>query len=172
MPIYEYYCPKCDSRFDVLVRRADAPPPVCPACGSKAVERIFSPFAQSRQVERREALAREGERAAAQGEQALAEFLHRHESALADDESDLVRSDAFREVIHRRLQGATDDDMQDITRDWPSGPEGAAPPGVEAPLRALAQLYNLEQDHEHDHSSTQTESKKRARRHSKHIGWG
>lgn len=40
MPIYEYECQGCESRFEVLVRSADVP--ACPTCGSEALERVFS----------------------------------------------------------------------------------------------------------------------------------
>ena len=37
MPIYEYYCPSCNGRFNHLARRFDEPAPACPACGSLPV---------------------------------------------------------------------------------------------------------------------------------------
>lgn len=43
MPIYDYACTSCDTRFDELVR-FDAPPPPCPSCGAEETERLLSKF--------------------------------------------------------------------------------------------------------------------------------
>jgi len=41
MPIYIYYCPKCNEKFE-QERPADAPPPEkCPVCGAKDIRRVF-----------------------------------------------------------------------------------------------------------------------------------
>jgi len=46
MPIFEYTCRKCGETFERFSQRATAiTPPVCPACGSKDVDRVFSVFA-------------------------------------------------------------------------------------------------------------------------------
>jgi putative FmdB family regulatory protein len=46
MPLYEYRCPACERRFEVLQRLgATADGLVCPACGHDRVERAFSTFA-------------------------------------------------------------------------------------------------------------------------------
>lgn len=46
MPIFEYKCQRCGKTFESFSQRAGAiTPPVCPACGSKDAERIFSVFA-------------------------------------------------------------------------------------------------------------------------------
>ncbi len=47
MPIYEYYCPTCEKRFEELVR--DKKPAVihCPECGTNDVNRLISLFATS-----------------------------------------------------------------------------------------------------------------------------
>jgi putative FmdB family regulatory protein len=46
MPIFEYRCQKCGETFERFSQRTLAiMPPVCPACGSKDTERIFSVFA-------------------------------------------------------------------------------------------------------------------------------
>ncbi len=42
MPIYEYICTQCETRFEHLARQADAPPPPCPACGSTEVTKLLS----------------------------------------------------------------------------------------------------------------------------------
>ncbi len=46
MPIYEYECEDCGTRFDKLVRGFSAPAEVtCPECGSAEVRKAFSTFA-------------------------------------------------------------------------------------------------------------------------------
>lgn len=46
MPIYEFKCKQCDTRFDKLVRSMKDPEAAhCPKCGSKKTERSLSLFA-------------------------------------------------------------------------------------------------------------------------------
>jgi putative FmdB family regulatory protein len=46
MPIYEYKCDDCGTRFEKLVRRtADAPGIECPSCGEKRLTQELSTFA-------------------------------------------------------------------------------------------------------------------------------
>jgi putative FmdB family regulatory protein len=46
MPIYEYNCRKCDSKFEKLVKNAAAADDMsCPNCGSKDTARALSVFA-------------------------------------------------------------------------------------------------------------------------------
>ncbi|MDR1291249.1 MAG: zinc ribbon domain-containing protein [Planctomycetaceae bacterium] len=40
MPIYEYFCPKCEREFELLIRSSDIP--VCPDCGNKKLTREMS----------------------------------------------------------------------------------------------------------------------------------
>jgi len=57
MPIYEYQCPSCGTRFELLVQlRQEATTAVCPDCGanaSKVISRfaISSPGGQSSQID-------------------------------------------------------------------------------------------------------------------------
>ena len=45
MPLYEYRCPSCNHRFELLRNRsADEAEVRCPACGSAGVERQVSTF--------------------------------------------------------------------------------------------------------------------------------
>lgn len=44
MPIYEYECPDCGSRFDRRAAMQD-PYPACPSCGAAKVRRLISSFA-------------------------------------------------------------------------------------------------------------------------------
>ena len=46
MPMYEYRCPDCDSRFEKLRRMSEAEQPAeCPKCQSKSAARQLSGFA-------------------------------------------------------------------------------------------------------------------------------
>ena len=46
MPMYEYRCPDCDSRFEKLRRMSEAEQPAdCPKCASKMAARQLSGFA-------------------------------------------------------------------------------------------------------------------------------
>jgi putative FmdB family regulatory protein len=42
MPIYEYVCKECGRAFEALLRGDEEP--ICPGCGSRALERKFSVF--------------------------------------------------------------------------------------------------------------------------------
>lgn len=46
MPIYEYHCRQCGSRFDFLVL-SSTPPPACPSCSSEDLEKLMSASAVS-----------------------------------------------------------------------------------------------------------------------------
>ncbi|MEO8077421.1 MAG: zinc ribbon domain-containing protein [Acidobacteriota bacterium] len=45
MPLYEYRCTACDSRFELLIRGSVVP--TCPSCGATSLERTLSLFAVS-----------------------------------------------------------------------------------------------------------------------------
>jgi putative FmdB family regulatory protein len=45
MPIFEYQCDSCESRFEELVLRAHAAAPICPDCSSDSVHKLHSSFA-------------------------------------------------------------------------------------------------------------------------------
>ena len=46
MPLYEYRCPACHRRFEVLQRMGESAAKVrCPECGAAEVERQLSTFA-------------------------------------------------------------------------------------------------------------------------------
>ena len=46
MPIYEYRCTKCRTRFSQqqAIEEHGRKRPACPKCKSQAVEQVFSPF--------------------------------------------------------------------------------------------------------------------------------
>jgi len=45
MPIYEYRCEDCGTKFEKLVRTADVPEIECPSCGEKHLQQEYSTFA-------------------------------------------------------------------------------------------------------------------------------
>jgi putative FmdB family regulatory protein len=45
MPIYEYKCQDCGTKFEKLVRRSEGTDLECPSCGQKHLEQEFSTFA-------------------------------------------------------------------------------------------------------------------------------
>ena len=45
MPIFEYRCSDCETKFEQLVLSRNSEPVVCSDCGSPSVERLFSTFA-------------------------------------------------------------------------------------------------------------------------------
>jgi putative FmdB family regulatory protein len=48
MPLYEYRCPQCGHRFEVLQRMGQgAEGLICPRCGAEKVEKQFSTFASA-----------------------------------------------------------------------------------------------------------------------------
>lgn len=48
MPLYEYRCPRCGHRFEVLQKIGQgAEGLLCPSCGAEKVEKQFSTFASA-----------------------------------------------------------------------------------------------------------------------------
>lgn len=45
MPIFEYLCEDCGSKFEKLVRRPGVDQVLCPSCGQSHLEQQFSSFA-------------------------------------------------------------------------------------------------------------------------------
>ncbi len=45
MPIFEYLCDDCGTKFEKLVRRASENSAVCPSCGESHVSQQYSTFA-------------------------------------------------------------------------------------------------------------------------------
>ncbi|MDR4496699.1 MAG: zinc ribbon domain-containing protein [Candidatus Scalindua sp.] len=43
MPLYEYRCKKCNKNFELLQKGSEKT--VCPECGGKSLEKLFSVFA-------------------------------------------------------------------------------------------------------------------------------
>jgi len=47
MPIFEYKCSECDSKFEILTKSNDDSKIICPECDSSKVKKLFSSFSAS-----------------------------------------------------------------------------------------------------------------------------
>lgn len=56
MPLYDFECRSCATRFEALVDVAEQPP--CPACAAPGPDRLFSPIAAAPKAGLRGAQAR------------------------------------------------------------------------------------------------------------------
>lgn len=45
MPVYEYYCQSCQSKFDLYLAKFSDNLPACPKCGAESTIRLLSKFA-------------------------------------------------------------------------------------------------------------------------------
>lgn len=45
MPIFEYRCQDCGTKFEKLVRNSDTDGPACPSCGEQHLQQELSTFA-------------------------------------------------------------------------------------------------------------------------------
>lgn len=119
MPIYEYYCPACAGRFRHFARRMDAPSPPCPRCGAVEVERLIAAAHIARGGAHHERQLREtAGQVNADDSHAIARFLQ-DSGRLADVEG-VYGSRAYRELLARRAEGATDADVTDLVDDLAS----------------------------------------------------
>ena len=119
MPIYEYYCAVCQGQFRQLARRIDAPVPACPRCGNIDVERMVSAAntlhsSAYHQVD----LKQEAGNIDTQNSSEIAQFLK--ESGRLEDATGVYGSKAYRELIDRRAEGATERELTDLVDDLAS----------------------------------------------------
>lgn len=172
MPIYEYYCPVCHGRFRHLARKIDAPAPACPRCDNADVERMVT----AANVIHNEAHHRkELETAKPQVDQddpeAIARFLQA--SGRLEDAEGVYDSPEYKELIYRRAQGATDEDLSDLVDGLAEQMQAS-----EATKMAGAMLFSKEvenrmgaegppEDHEHEH-----EHDSRSLNTADDLGWG
>ncbi|MGC9521403.1 MAG: FmdB family zinc ribbon protein [Anaerolineae bacterium] len=184
MPIYEYYCSKCRGRFRHLARRIDVPAPPCPHCGNEQVERLVSAPNVLHDATYHETQLRDG---AAQvdreDDQEVATYLK--ESGRLEDATGLYGSKAYRELISRRAEGATDSDLADLVDDLVAAAD-ASPAAQMAAAAALSEQVENRigaegppDDHEHEHVSgpSQDDDAPPAKRHDSRrsapdLGWG
>jgi len=47
MPIFEYKCSECESKFEILTKSSDDNKVSCPDCSSSKVKKLFSAFSAS-----------------------------------------------------------------------------------------------------------------------------
>ena len=48
MPLYEYHCPSCNARFEILQKIGEGAEGLeCPECGAEKLEKQFSTFAST-----------------------------------------------------------------------------------------------------------------------------
>lgn len=46
MPLFEYYCPKCKERFEILCKASEKPAsPPCPSCNNNKTQSVLACFA-------------------------------------------------------------------------------------------------------------------------------
>ncbi len=164
MPIYEYYCPTCDARFQHLARSFEAAPPPCPACGNPHVEKLISRV----HLGRSEAALRESfdaqARALCDGDadaQTAAQFLQGGGALLDEVAPPTMDQEIFREIMTRRAEGAQENDFADVTAaiPLPPPPEGLA-----------SHAHGHEHGHEHEHERPEGPSHPHHR--VRDLGWG
>lgn len=81
MPLFDYRCLSCDSRFELLIRGSAVP--TCPSCSSTSLERLLSMFSVSSdgtQQKNRQSLG--------QQQRSKAERIQRERSHYATDHHD------------------------------------------------------------------------------------
>lgn len=189
MPIYEYYCEACHGRFSHLARHLDDPTPPCPRCGNASVERLISASNVIRSAAHHETQLRDSaSQVDQQDPKAAARFLQ--ESGRLEDASGLHGSKAYRELISRRMEGATDADLGDLVDDLVAAANVTPAAelagmvalsrqvenrmGAEGPPQGHAHGVGLKSSADDDESSeTQPiEAQSRSRRSAKNLGWG
>ena len=178
MPIYEYYCSICDGYFSHLARRFDAPAPTCPGCGSDQVEKMVSRVNTVRsETDRTGALEVGAGDVNADDPQAVARFLQNAGEAV--DAVAPIEREAFREIIARRAEGASDEDLQDVVDAVPFEKQsfkGNVPTPYEehdfSAHQTHHQCAHCDHDHSHDHAEKQSDQKQRNPRRSRDMGWG
>ncbi len=182
MPIYEYYCPACHGRFRHLARTYNAPPPPCPRCGSTEVEKLISAAAVLHGEERHTEQVRAQAAALPPDDLAAAARLLQESGRLQDAEG-LFGSAAYRELLARRAEGATDADLEDLVPDLIRHTEqneaiaaatAAALSGqmLDAVDEHARQVHDHEHEHDHDHDHDHEHSPAKRRQGATDLGWG
>ncbi len=182
MPIYEYYCPVCEGRFRHLARRIDAPPPPCPSCGTTRVERLIAAANIVRSGMHHEHQLREtASQVNSDDPSAIARFLQ-DSGRLADAEG-IYGSPAYRELLARRAEGATDADVTDLVDDLASAMHASEASQMAGAVVLTDQVENRmlaegpPENHEHaptdkTYAESGNETSHARRRSAKDLGWG
>jgi putative FmdB family regulatory protein len=176
MPIYEYYCGACHGEFSHLARTIDAEAPPCPRCGNTEVERCVTTANLVRSAsDHQSQLSEEAAQVDRDDPQAMAQFLA--ESGRLEDASGLYGSKAYKELIHRRMQGATDEDLADLVDDLTvaaDASEAAKMAGamvLSDDVEARMKAEGPPEDHEHDTSDANEAAAGRPSRAPDKLGW-
>lgn len=173
MPIYEYYCAACHGRFSHLARRFDEPAPPCPRCGQQEVERLISTSNLVHGASHHEKDLRSEAAHVDDGDpQAIARFLKA--SGRLEDASGLYGSKAYRELIARRAEGASDRDLADLVDDLTAEAETSEAAKMAGSVVLSKQMENRmgaegPPDHQ-DHGDQQSDTP-RSRRSADDLGW-
>ena len=181
MPIYEYYCPTCEGRFRHLARQCAAPAPSCPRCGSTEVERLISAANVVHSGTHHEHQLREAAtQVNADDARAIARFLQ--DSGRLADADGVYGSPAYRELLARRAEGATDADVTDLVDDLTASMRASEASQMAGAMVLTEYVENRmlaegpPEDHKHgttDKTDAETENKTpQERRAAKDLGWG
>ncbi|MFP4343793.1 MAG: FmdB family zinc ribbon protein [Anaerolineales bacterium] len=160
MPIYEYYCSRCRGIYRHFARTFDVETPPCPECGSRDAEKVVSTVNVGRsERERRQAFDQQARQSDTTDLQAAARVLQEG-GTLTDEVVPLgMERDAFRAIVARRAEGATDEDLQDIVDELPLS---------ELPDHLTADAH----DHDHkEHDHVQGQHPGGSRREVRDLGW-
>ncbi len=184
MPIYEYYCPVCQGRFRHLARTYDAPPPPCPRCGSTQVEKLISAAAVLHSAEHHTRQIRE-QAAGLPGDDLAAAARLLQESGRLQDTEGLFGSAAYRELLARRAEGATDADLEDLVPELTKYTEQNEAVAAATAAALSGQMLDAveehshqahEHDHEHEHAHEHEHQHEQPpasrRRGATDLGWG
>ena len=181
MPIYEYYCPVCEGRFRHLARRIDAPPPPCPRCGTTEIERLITAANVVRgDAHHEHQLRKAATQVDADDPRAIARFLQ--DSGRLADADGVYGSPAYRELLARRAEGATDADVTDLVDDLTLSMQASEASQMAGAVAFTDQVENRmlaegpPEDHDHvttDKSEAEAEDgTPHKRRAAKDLGWG
>mgnify|MGYP006303978153 CR=1 FL=1 len=178
MPIYEYYCSACKGRYSHLARRVGEEAPPCPRCANTEVERLVSAANvvhqdayHEKQLEENASHVRDGDA------RQVATFLE--ESGRLNDATGVYGSEAYRELIYRRQQGASDADLNDLVDDLTAemrGTEDTEMAGAvifsdEVENRMGAEGPPEHHEHELEDGSSGDTGSSRSRRSAENLGW-
>jgi len=159
----------------------DAPAPPCPRCGTAEVERLVAAANVVRRGTYYERRLREtASQVNADDPRAIARFLQ--ESGRLADAEGVYGSAAYRELLARRAEGATDADVTDLVDDLTSAMSASDAGQMAGAMVFTDQVENRmlaegpPQDHEHTmdrRDDTSGDRTSQARRRSvEDLGWG
>ncbi len=150
MPIYEYYCPVCHGRYRHFARKINEPAPPCPRCGNTEVRRLISAANLVHGDSYHEQQLKQGaDQVRDKDMQTIAQFLQ--QSGRLTDAEGVYGSDVYRELLHRRAQGADDDELEDLVDDLVAEMQGTEAANMAAAVAMSSRNDDLEHEHHHAH---------------------